>query len=376
MANKKHLDILKQGIDIWNEWREKNRDVKPDLSRAVLRKMRLNRANLRDVDLSRSDLWASDLRNAKLVNATLNDIDLSDCNLASANLENANLNCAYCIKSNFFNAKLNNAILTKAILNHADFNEAKLKNADLRNASLFMTQFDRADLTNANLSNSMMMGAILIGTNLERANISNCKVYGISVWNIKLTDAIQKNLVISPEGAPVITVDNLEVAQFIYLLLNNKRIRHVIETITTKVVLILGRFTPERRAVLNAIREELRKLDYIPVLFDFEKPASKDIHETVTTLARLAKFIIADITSSKSIPQELTSIVPDNPSLPVMPIIKKGSKPWGMFDHIRKYPWVLDIYEYENLEELISSLKKKVISPAEAKVKEVRENNK
>src|SRR4029077_11573047 len=103
----------------------------------------------------------------------------------------------------------------------------------------------------------------------------------------------------------------------IYLLLNNQKIRQVIDTITSKVVLILGRFTEERKRVLDAIREELRKHDYIPVLFDFDKPATKDLHETITTLARMSRFVIADITDAKSIPQELVSIVEQLPSLPV-----------------------------------------------------------
>ena len=50
---------------------------------------------------------------------------------------------------------------------------------------------------------------------------------------------MQKNLIITPHGEPAITVDNLEVAQFIYLLLNNESVRRVIDTITSKVVLIL-----------------------------------------------------------------------------------------------------------------------------------------
>jgi hypothetical protein len=91
-------------------------------------------------------------------------------------------------------------------------------------------------------------------------------------------------------NAPEITVDNLEVAQFLYLLLDNKNIRRIINTITSKVVLILGRFTPERKAVLDAIRDELRKRDYLPVLFDFEKPSSRDITETVSTLAHMARL--------------------------------------------------------------------------------------
>jgi len=67
------------------------------------------------------------------------------------------------------------------------------------------------------------------------------------------------------------------------------------------VVLILGRFTDERKAVLDALREELRKRDYLPILFDFDVPARRDITETMSLLARMARFVVADITDAKSI---------------------------------------------------------------------------
>lgn len=74
-------------------------------------------------------------------------------------------------------------------------------------------------------------------------------IYGISAWNVQLDGTIQSSLIITPYGEPMITVDNLEVAQFIYLLLNNNKIRDVIDTVTSKVVLILGRFTDERKEI-------------------------------------------------------------------------------------------------------------------------------
>src|SRR2546421_693848 len=85
-------------------------------------------------------------------------------------------------------------------------------------------------------------------------------------------------------------------AELIYMLLNNAEIRNVIDTITSKVVLILGRFTPERKFVLDAIRDVLRQHNYLPILFDFEKPSSRDFTETVRTLAHMSRFILADIT--------------------------------------------------------------------------------
>jgi hypothetical protein len=81
--------------------------------------------------------------------------------------------------------------------------------------------------------------------------------------------------------------------------------------------LILGRFTPERKVVLNALRDELRKRNYLPVVFDFEKPASQTTDETITLLARMARFVIADISDAKRVLQELRGIVPNLPSVAV-----------------------------------------------------------
>lgn len=44
-----------------------------------------------------------------------------------------------------------------------------------------------------------------------------------------------------------------------------------------------------------------------------------------------------------------------------------------MFWDLMEYDWVLDIYDYNNLEELLTSFEEKVINPAEAKVEELLE---
>jgi hypothetical protein len=180
-------------------------------------------------------------------------------------------------------------------------------------------------------------------------------------------------LVITRDDEPAITVDNIEVAQFIYLMLNNQKVRDVIDTITSKAVLILGRFTDERKAVLDALREELRKRNYLPILFDFSVPATRDITETISLLARMARFVVADITDAKSIPQELAVIVPDLPSVPVQPLLLEGSGEYGMFEHFKRYPWVLETYRYASSQRLIDSLGERVIGPAENYARSVRE---
>ena len=132
----------------------------------------------------------------------------------------------------------------------------------------------------------------------------------------------QEDLIITPPEQSIVTVDNIKVAQFIYLLLNNKGIRDVIHTITSKAVLILGRFSDERKPVLDAIRDELRKPEhsYLPIVFDFQPSTNRTTIETIKILANMARFVIADLTDARSVLQELQAIVP-GPSISCRPLI-------------------------------------------------------
>ena len=209
----------------------------------------------------------------------------------------------------------------------------------------------------------------MVETNLVDATLTDCRIYGISAWDVKLNERTkQQGLIITPAEEPAVTVDDLEVAQFVYLLLHNEKVRRVIDTITSKVVLILGRFSiPERKTVLNALRDELRKRNYAPVVFDFEKPTNRTTDETITLLARMARFVIADISDAKSVLQELRAIVPDNPSVPVQSIIDVAQDEPGMFDFFKEFRSFLKVYRYRNPAQLLANLDKRVIAPPEAK---------
>jgi hypothetical protein len=213
-----------------------------------------------------------------------------------------------------------------------------------------------------------------VHTDFTGANLTGCRIHGVAAWRLTLEGTKQQNLVITDVGEPEITVDDIEVAQFIYLMLNNQKIRRVIDTITSKVVLILGRFTPVRKPMLDALRDELRKPErgYVPVVFDFEKSRSQTTVETVTLLARMARFVIADLSDAKSVLQELQAIVPSSPKLAVRPVIISDQDEPGMFDSIKIYRSVPKTYRYDDLAQLTANLDKRVIRPAEAKVLELR----
>jgi uncharacterized protein YjbI with pentapeptide repeats len=345
--DKKHFEILAFGVEEWNAWRKKEPAITPDLVAAKLRDRDLGGIDFTGTKLSIADLRGVNLQGAKLESAELGSAHLDGACLSGANLRFANL----------ANAEMPGAQLDRASLSAALMWASVLKHVNLAGARLIHTNLVEADLRHAVLRHAILEGAILVGANLEHADLTEAQVHGVAAWNVKTNSGTrQSNLRITSVDEPEITVDKLEVAQFVYLLLKNEKIRDVIDTMTSKVVLILGRFTAGRKAVLDALREELRHRDLVPVLFDFDGPKSKDVTGTVEMLARMARFVIADLTDSSSVPHELATIVPFLRSTPVLPLRLAGGSGYGMFNDLRVYPWVLAIHEYASVNSLLSSL--------------------
>jgi len=398
MADENQVKLIKEGVDVWNNWREANSAVQvdlrgADLSERILKGVKLRRADLRDVKLIEADLSGADLgytngnrvnfNRAKLSGAKLFGARLHRSNFYEADLHEANIYRADFYKADLRRANLSGAVLNRAWLVEADLSGANLSYADLREADLTKAKLcgsdireaklnnaycNSTDLTKANLSGADLQSTILLETNLEQATLTGCKIYGLSAWGLKGTPNDQSNLIITPEKEAIITVDNIKVAQFIYLIVNNPDIRDVIDTITSKAVLILGRFTDQRKVMLDAIREELRnKYNFTPIVFDFDPASNQDITDTVTLLARMARFVIADLTDATGVQQELTLIAPEV-LVAIRPIILKGQQPWSMFNDLRRRSrGLLPVYEYTDLDDLLQVLQNQIIAPAEAK---------
>jgi uncharacterized protein YjbI with pentapeptide repeats len=414
MANPDHLEMLRQKkIQFWNARRMSliapdysDADLcGADLHDADLRGADLRNANFNEANLYRADLswtWLSgaylngaNLHRAELSGAVLNGANLSGANLsganlgmnfhglqgetrrtalAGANLSGANLSEASFHGSELHRADLSGANLSGAYLVQASLRLANLSAANLSGANLTDADLYGADLTGANLAGANLQGGSLLETNCSDADLTGCRVYGISAWKVVLSKKTkQQNLIITKFGELEVTVDDIELAQFMYLLLYNEKIRNVIDTITSKVVLILGRFSKERKTVLDAIRDELRTRDLLPVIFDFSIPASRDVTDTVKVLASLARFVIADITNATEVRAELHNIIPQFTSLPVQMILLRGQRKFVSQRHLESYPWVLPVFEYETKEHLLANLDQNVLGPAEAKVLELRQ---
>ena len=339
MANPKQLSILSKGLEVWNRWRIENPGESIDLSGTDLRNLEfgltpaLRRADAEGL-IPQGASWS-------FIYNEIVGYDVLPLNLRAADLRRANLDGADLIKAECQGADFSNATLRAANLHRADLSSAKFVDSDL----------SRADLRGANLSAS-----VFFRTNVDGTDVGYSDVYGISVWGTTGTPADETNLRVTPFDEPDVRSDSLALAQLIYFLIQEKHARDLIDTVTNRLVLVLGNFKKERKVVLEAVRSALRGLGFMPLIFDFEGPSSKDTTGTVETLARLSRFVVADLTDPSSIPHELATTVPFLRTTPVLLFRMKGATGYSMARDLQAYPWVLGINEYETPDLLLAQL--------------------
>ena len=156
MANPEHLAVLKQGVKVWNRWREENSGCIVNLTGA-----NLSRANLREADLCGAYLSGAKLGGADLRAANLRAANLRAVKLGGADLRGANLRIAYLSEADFSGAYLGGANLSGAKLGGANLSGANLRGANLGVANLGVADFSEANLSRANLSGAKLGGADL-----------------------------------------------------------------------------------------------------------------------------------------------------------------------------------------------------------------------
>lgn len=376
MANNEHLEKLKQGKEIWNNWMKVAYKDLPQIKAyndLPLRNVQIKNLSLTVADLSGIDLTVFkefngyNFKRVKFNNSNLKGVIFTNCQFKKAYFEYTNLEKAKFNKSTFEETNL-----LDANLNFAIFTSCQLLKSNLGRTSLYNTQFIKT-----NLNYTSLMWAKLIETNFDNSSLQRCRIYGASIWNIEINETKQLELIITKSKEADISVDNLEIAQFLYLMINNKKIKSIIETLTSKIVLILGRFSVKRKPVLEKIKEQLRRTGYVPVIFDFDKPIDKDYLEPVLLISQMARFVIADFSDSKVVLEEIPKII-DNSSVIIIPIIEKGQREPSTLYNLRiNRNSIIKTYHYKSSDKLLSFLEMKLIPKAEKRLHKIqkRRNN-
>jgi uncharacterized protein YjbI with pentapeptide repeats len=352
---------LNEGVAAWNEWRAANPGMNPDLAGSNLAGInlgcpyqdpqsensydednlainlqgaRLMGANLRRANLSGALLNAAKLMDADLSDAVLNHAELAWADLEGATLSGAKANWAKAQRAYMAGTKLLSAEFEYADLTGSDLSLAQGSNAKFAGAWLSSCDLTNTDFADANLRGAHLDYARLVGTKLPGADLTGAFVYGIAAWNLNLEGAAQLDLVITPRHEPEITVDKIEIAQFVYLLVNNERIRDAIDTLGRKCVLLLGRFKGPGWDVLQTLKRELRRRGFVPMLFTFGPEERKSRLDTVETLALLSRLVVADITDPRAVIGELARLEKHMTRVPVEILLREPEQPAVMLDGV------------------------------------------
>ncbi|MGB8347044.1 MAG: pentapeptide repeat-containing protein [Ktedonobacteraceae bacterium] len=368
MANWEQIELLKQGVSKWNEWRAKNQMVDVDLRIAELQGMDLRGADLRMADLSGANLSRANLSGAQLSLAILNEANLEEAdlgipnidsddgfegaNLSSSDVRKANLRKARLVCANLSWADLSGANLEEANLEEANLGIANLSGAILQKAHLLRTDLYNTNLSRADLREAQISHLILIDTDLREANLTGCRINSVVDAHAQWRGSQDYDLIVTYKSQPTIIVDGFAMSLLIQLLLRDRSLWGVIERVTARVGLILALCIDERKKVINVLKSELRKLGYVPITFDCEQIEKREYKDWLDILTRLAKFVIIDMTAAKDIAQELPFLVSQHPSVPIQPVVQSSADDSIIPEELAASPSVLETYHYQQVEDI------------------------
>ncbi|MEI3650456.1 MAG: pentapeptide repeat-containing protein [Dolichospermum lemmermannii FEM_B0920] len=189
MANEEHLAILKQGVNVWNEWMDEEIPRGIDITEALLQEIDLGFPDLSGADLQGMELAGSDFRGTNFSRANCQEINLVKADLRYANFEQANLSYAKLI-----GASLEETNLTESELQNADFSIANIRFSTFRKANLRGAKFFRAFLSGIDFIDAMLDEANFVDANLGASNFTNASLIGANLTatqalSCKFTDA-------------------------------------------------------------------------------------------------------------------------------------------------------------------------------------------
>lgn len=237
MKIEEQIALLRDGTEKWNSWRKEHPNITP---------------SLRNVDFVKE--FSGDgfydlpvFSNTDFSDTDFNMVSFRNCQFCDCCFDGAKITFADLVDSYFESCTFRNVNMRVTAIGDAAFNNCIFENSDLSYCSAEKTSFKGSSFKNTKLEHIS-----LVANDFSDTQLFDCNVYGISSWDLNLENSTQKDLIITP--------DNIELAQFLYLIINNDKLRNVIDTITSKVVLIFGNFSEERKKILDETKRKVANL--------------------------------------------------------------------------------------------------------------------
>lgn len=314
-----------------------------------------------------------DLSNSSIQNTTFESCNFSDAIFQGSKLERvAFINCEIS-KVNFDRSEIIACDFSRSYVAHSSFFATTIYFSDFKSSNLSRCRFKSSKILDCSFAGANLSGVSIINTILGNVDLSyarlvhaivydsellSCRIFGSSVWKCDIKNTKQHNIIITPKSDVCVYVDDIESAQAIFMFLSNHKIRGLIDASAKNLCLVLGRFSLERMPILVKIKNRINELGRVGVIFDFEKPSSRNLTETITLLAHLANVVIVDISDPSSVPHELMATIPKLPSVRFVLIQDISSTSYAMVEDLHCYPWVENTFLYSSHDELIRYISK------------------
>ena len=376
MADPRTLDMLGKGVAEWNRWRGTAQFSEVDLSGADLSGLKVNGYSFLRANMRGANLTGTQLEHAHLKDADLRGAILTKANLEGANARDANFDDVVAVDANFEvstlrGARFRNAKLARARFHRAYLRDTDLTGADLAGAWLRFAILDGACCANTSFSAADLQYSAMVRTDLRGANLVDARVFGISAWNIQTDEHTLQDLIVAQDektGQASLRADDLQTAQLLALMLDGAGVRRVLDSVTSKLVLVLGSFSPEEKPALDALRRALQGEDYVAVTFDFQRPSDRNYAETIITLAGMSRFVVADFTNAKEVRAEVGQIRSQYRRVPIVPIAKAGVTLPITMANVFAPNELRAVVRYTGIDDLLAKVRPSIIEPAEAEV--------
>ena len=159
----------------------------------------------------------------------------------------------------------------------------------------------------------------------------------------------------------------IEDVRALALRLDGAEVSRMLSYVAERSVLILGRFTSARKPTLELIRREIstKPRQYVPILFDFDRPHELTMLESVLRFAAVSRFVIADLSDPKWVLAEFGKIVGAFNSLPIVPIIHASQREDEVVAYVEGFRSAHKVVRYRDEAHLCSILDSEILKAGE-----------
>lgn len=173
MANPEHLAKLKEGVEAWNEWRDNNPDIIPDLQDHKFKFTFDEKPAPQGNNFKRIAMLGEQLEQINFCDTNLKGTTIIAASFKGAMLTRANLEGAYIAMTDFRGAMLGGVIFKQAHLSDVNFEEVWLHSAN----------FAGANFVESNLKKANCMGASFVGAKFMWTEMPGARVCGVKYDN-------------------------------------------------------------------------------------------------------------------------------------------------------------------------------------------------